>query len=59
MRLAISKINHKNEQDIAKQLWADALSSKWESKPVWVHGDIAIGNFLVKNGRLNAVNVFN
>lgn len=55
MRLAISKIENKKEQKIAKQLWTDALSSRWEGKPVGVHGDIAIGNILVREGKLNAI----
>jgi aminoglycoside phosphotransferase (APT) family kinase protein len=55
MRLAISKIENKREQNIATQLWTDALSSQWERKPVWVHGDIAMGNLLVHDGKLHAV----
>ncbi len=55
MRQAIAKIDIKKEQKVANQLWNDALSSRWECKPVWVHGDIAIGNLLVKNGMLKAI----
>jgi aminoglycoside phosphotransferase (APT) family kinase protein len=55
MRLAISKIENKNDQAIVKHLWTNALSSRWKDKPVWVHGDFATGNILVKNGKLNAV----
>ena len=36
-------------------IWAEALSNTWQNAPVWVHGDIAIGNLLVKEGRLCAV----
>jgi aminoglycoside phosphotransferase (APT) family kinase protein len=36
-------------------IWNDALSTKWEKSPVWIHGDIAPGNLLVKDGRLCAV----
>lgn len=55
MRKAIPNIKNKNEQKIAEHLWSDALSSEWERKPVWVHGDIAIGNLLVKYGKLCGV----
>lgn len=55
MRQAISKIENKNEQEIANHLWNNALSSRWSSKPVWVHGDIAVGNLLVNDGKLEAV----
>ncbi|WP_059173176.1 aminoglycoside phosphotransferase family protein [Bacillus sp. FJAT-27445] len=37
------------------RLWELALDSKWERKPVWLHGDIAPGNILVQNGKLSAV----
>jgi aminoglycoside phosphotransferase (APT) family kinase protein len=32
-----------------------ALSSRWEGPAVWVHGDLAAGNLLVRDGRLAAV----
>lgn len=32
-----------------------ALAAKWQGPPVWVHGDVAIGNLLVRDGRLSAV----
>jgi aminoglycoside phosphotransferase (APT) family kinase protein len=32
-----------------------ALASRWERPPVWVHGDVAVGNLLVRDGRLAAV----
>ncbi|WP_088071819.1 aminoglycoside phosphotransferase family protein [Gottfriedia luciferensis] len=37
------------------EIWQLALSSSWSSDPVWVHGDIAPGNLLVKDGKLCAV----
>lgn len=36
-------------------VWKRALSSSWEGSPVWVHGDVAVGNVLVKERRLTAV----
>jgi aminoglycoside phosphotransferase (APT) family kinase protein len=33
----------------------DALSSSWENSPVWVHGDLAVGNILISDGQLTAV----
>lgn len=32
-----------------------ALGSRWNRPPVWVHGDVAVGNLLVRDGRLAAV----
>lgn len=36
-------------------IWNTALSTKWTNQSVWVHGDVAQGNLLVKNGRLSGV----
>lgn len=38
-----------------KEIWESALISKWAGEPVWIHGDIAPGNILIKNGKLRAV----
>jgi len=40
---------------ILDEIWELALTSKWAGEPVWVHGDIAPGNILIKNGKLRAV----
>ncbi|TQR36946.1 aminoglycoside phosphotransferase family protein [Lysinibacillus sphaericus] len=40
---------------ILEKIWELALTSKWAGEPVWVHGDIAPGNILIKNGKLRAV----
>jgi len=37
------------------EIWEKALASRWMGKPVWVHGDVAEGNLLVRDGRLSAV----
>ncbi|WP_211746000.1 aminoglycoside phosphotransferase family protein [Paenibacillus sp. Marseille-Q4541] len=41
--------------DKLKEIWSIALESKWQKDSVWVHGDIAPGNLLVKDGKLCAV----
>lgn len=38
-----------------RAIWAEAVRSAWPGPPVWVHGDIAVGNLLVDAGRLSAV----
>lgn len=43
------------DQALAMEIWQLALSSHWRKQGVWVHGDIAEGNLLVKHGRLSAV----
>jgi len=46
-----------NEIDVAAvtEVWDAALTTSWQGPPVWVHGDVAETNLLVKVGRLNAV----
>ncbi|MBP9694650.1 MAG: aminoglycoside phosphotransferase family protein [Alphaproteobacteria bacterium] len=39
----------------ALALWDKACATKWDKKPVWIHGDFAIGNILVDRGKLSAV----
>jgi aminoglycoside phosphotransferase (APT) family kinase protein len=39
----------------AGAVWSAALAAPWRSPAVWVHGDVATGNLLVREGRLGAV----
>lgn len=39
----------------ASNLWDSACNTKWRNNPVWVHGDFAIGNMLMQNGKLSAI----
>lgn len=38
-----------------RTIWQQALTSPWDRRPVWFHGDVASGNLLVDNGSLSAV----
>jgi len=42
-------------EHVLKELWELSLDSKWDREPVWLHGDVATGNILVKDGKLSAV----
>ncbi|TKJ03278.1 aminoglycoside phosphotransferase family protein, partial [Bacillus cereus] len=54
-RVAIENNKDVFDEALLKHLWNVALSSTWDRKPVWVHGDVAPGNLLVKDGKLCAV----
>lgn len=54
-REAISVLGKQVDGSLATRVWEDALNAEWRGVPVWVHGDIAPGNLLVKDGKLCAV----
>jgi aminoglycoside phosphotransferase (APT) family kinase protein len=55
-RQAISASCDLIDTDAVTAAWEEALRlPTWRRPPVWVHGDIASGNLLVRNGRLSAV----
>ena len=54
-REAIENLEDKSYAKAITEVWDLALASAWELPPVWIHGDIAVGNLLVNNGQLNAV----
>ena len=41
--------------DACLACWEDALAATWTGEPVWFHGDVSVGNLLVRDGRLAAV----
>jgi aminoglycoside phosphotransferase (APT) family kinase protein len=54
-RKAIDILKDKIDGNIAMELWEAALATQWEYPAVWVHGDLSVGNLLVKDGKLCAV----
>jgi aminoglycoside phosphotransferase (APT) family kinase protein len=42
-------------RDAVLRAWEDAMHSEWARDPVWFHGDVAVGNLLVRGGRLASV----
>ncbi len=52
---AIETLSDEIDVDLARDVWAKSTASGWQGAPVWVHGDVAEGNLLVKDGRLSAV----
>ena len=52
---AIDTLGAEIRAEDVKRVWTDAMATSWERAPVWVHGDVAAGNLLVRDGRLAAV----
>jgi aminoglycoside phosphotransferase (APT) family kinase protein len=54
-RKAVKTLAGEIDARAARAVWDAALASTWEDEPVWVHGDVAVGNLLVSDGLLSAV----
>lgn len=54
-RHAISLLKDKVDTSLALGVWEKALASSWQHPPVWIHGDISLGNLLVRGNKLSAV----
>jgi aminoglycoside phosphotransferase (APT) family kinase protein len=52
---AIETLGDTIPRDDVLRVWEEAMSTTWDRAPVWVHGDVAVGNLLVRDGRLAAV----
>jgi len=54
-RECIDELQDVVDAKVATAVWESALDDAWSGPAVWVHGDVAAGNLLVKGGRLCAV----
>lgn len=54
-RRAIEALGDHIDVDACTDVMDAALATTWDREPVWVHGDIAPDNLLVKDGHLSAV----
>ena len=52
---AIAILGDKIDADAVTAVWNAALASTWHGSPVWIHGDVVVGNLLVEAGHLSAV----
>jgi aminoglycoside phosphotransferase (APT) family kinase protein len=55
VRQAIEILSNSLESATATQVWESAIATGWKAAPVWIHGDIAAGNLLMREGKLSAV----
>ena len=54
-RQALDELDGQVDVELAQVIWADALAAPWDGVDRWFHGDVAQGNFLLRDGRLAAV----
>ncbi len=52
---ALIVLKDKIDIHAAGKVWQTALATPYLKAPVWVHGDISLGNLLIQNGRLAGV----
>jgi aminoglycoside phosphotransferase (APT) family kinase protein len=54
-RRAVGVLDGQVPRDTVTAVWQSALRAPWDGRPVWFHGDVALGNLLVRDGELAAV----
>lgn len=52
---ALAALSDRIDLTRATAIWQAALASQWQQANVWIHGDLAANNLLVRHGRLAAV----
>jgi len=55
VREAIGILERRIDTKAATTIWEAALRTTWDKSPVWIHGDISVGNLLAQDGQLRAV----
>lgn len=54
-RAALNALQGRIDTAAASAIWDKALASHWHRPAIWLHGDIACNNLLVKDGALCAI----
>jgi aminoglycoside phosphotransferase (APT) family kinase protein len=54
-RTVIEKVSGQYDPKLMTEIWELALVTKYQAAPLWLHGDVAVGNLLVQKGRLCGV----
>jgi aminoglycoside phosphotransferase (APT) family kinase protein len=52
---ALTLLEGRIDTRATRTVWDAALEAKFTGAPVWFHGDVAVGNLLVNDGRLSAL----
>lgn len=54
-RSIIETLSGQYDQKLLTEIWELSLATRYQSAPLWLHGDVAVGNLLVRNGQLCGV----
>jgi aminoglycoside phosphotransferase (APT) family kinase protein len=54
-RKQIAELSDAIDANKAMALWTQACKTKWSKAPVWIHGDIAVGNIIIQDNKLSGV----
>ena len=54
-REQIAKLADVIDSNSTLELWERACATKWSKEPIWIHGDFAVGNILIKDNKLSGV----
>ncbi len=54
-RACLAALAGRIDRAAATEVWETALAARWRGPAVWLHGDIAPGNLLLRDGRLAGV----
>ncbi|WP_176706166.1 aminoglycoside phosphotransferase family protein [Paenibacillus hemerocallicola] len=54
-RAVLANIAGTHDTTVLAEIWELALATKYTAAPLWLHGDVAVGNLLVRNGKLSGV----
>jgi len=54
-RSIIETLSDPYDQKLLTEIWELSLATRYQSAPLWLHGDVAVGNLLVRDGRLCGV----
>ncbi|WP_235866424.1 aminoglycoside phosphotransferase family protein [Serinibacter arcticus] len=52
---ALVQLGDAVDQARAQEVWRRATATAWPHEAVWFHGDVAVGNLLVRDGALSAL----
>ncbi|QTH42793.1 aminoglycoside phosphotransferase family protein [Cohnella sp. LGH] len=54
-RSIIETLSGQYDQRLLTEIWELSLATRYSLAPLWLHGDVAVGNLLVRDGRLCGV----